>query len=225
MVTPALRAHFEAQGTPLIPLAAGARAFVAELGSRDGTELLLCASPQPAELRATAATQGLGSDLLINARTHPYLADHSIEGVPVLPVVMALEWFARAAKQARPDLEVAALHDLRVLRGARLSRFSNGGDRFEVSCRPIADTTRFALQLRGAGGVVHYEAVVELAERLPRPSAGSEIAAPTSTLERPDRPIYGHELFHGPAFQVIRSLDGLSSDGAVATLSGTRESG
>jgi hypothetical protein len=228
MVTPALRAHFEAQGTPLIPIAAGARAFVAGLGATDGVELLLCASPRPAALKAPIAGSALGSDVLVNARTHPYLADHSIEGAPVLPVVMAMEWFARAAKAARPELEVVALHDLRVLRGARLARFGNGGDRFTVTCRPVADTNRFELELRGAEGVIHYRAVVELAERLrtPPPTARPALAAPTGAAAPH---VYGRgqgqALFHGPAFQVIRSLDGLSPEGAVATLTGTRDRG
>jgi len=222
MVTPALRAHFAAQGAALIPLADGAAAFVRELGARAGGEILLSASQRSEAPVATVATRPLGSDLLVNARTHPYLADHTIEGEPVLPVVMVMEWFARAAKAARPELEVVACHDVRVLRGARLGRFSNGGDRFEVSCRPVAGSPRFELELRGAGGVLHYKAVVEMAERLPSPTGTPALLA---ALEQPGRPIYGQELFHGPAFQVIRSLDGLSAEGAVATLAGTHGRG
>jgi hypothetical protein len=41
-----------------------------------------------------------------------------------------------------------------------------------------------------------------------------------------DRPIYdGHLLFHGPAFQVVRSVDGVSVAGASGTLVGARDRG
>jgi Polyketide synthase dehydratase len=33
----------------------------------------------------------------------------------------------------------------------------------------------------------------------------------------------GHLLFHGPSFQVIQSIDGVSKEGIIGTLTGTRE--
>ena len=52
--------------------------------------------------------------------------------MPVVPVVLALEWFARAVSAVRPDLWLTAIRDLRVLRGIQLKGWSTGGDRFVV---------------------------------------------------------------------------------------------
>ena len=48
---------------------------------------------------------------------------------------------------------------------------------------------------------------------------------PPSLTERFGRAIYGQELFHGPRFQVVRDVEGVSSEGIIGTLTGTRERG
>ncbi|MGI5864885.1 MAG: SDR family NAD(P)-dependent oxidoreductase, partial [Myxococcales bacterium] len=207
MVDSALRAHFEAHGTPLIPLAAGAAAFVAELqhGGSAPVELVLGAA-----LPARPSIQGASFDMLVTRASHPYLADHAIDGVPVLPVALALEWFARAAKAARPDLELVACRDVRVLKGARLGRYLDGGDRFTVRCKEI-EPNRLGLELRGPDGTLFYTATAELSTCRPKPAAPPPEPA---ALEELGRAIYGYELFHGPQFQVIESLEGVSKQGA-----------
>ncbi len=216
MVGPALRAHFEAHGTPLIPLSAGAAAFAAELqhGGSAPVELVLGAA-----LPAKVSVQGACFDMLVTRASHPYLADHAIDGVPVLPVALALEWFARAAKAARPGLEVVACRDVRVLKGARLGRYLDGGDRFTVRAKEIAPN-RLGLELRGPDGTLFYTATAELSTCHPKPAAPPPDPA---ALEELGHAVYGHELFHGPQFQVIESLQGVSQQGALGTLAGTRE--
>ena len=156
----------------------------------------------------------------MTAASHPFLIDHAIDNVPVLPVVMALEWFARAARAARPGQELTVCRDLRVMKGARLGRYDNGGDPFTVVCREDGDG-RLELELRGADGTLHYTAAAELAGTLPVGAAPRALAG----LERYSRATYGDELFHGPQFQVIRSVEGVSTEGAVALLDGARACG
>jgi len=225
MVTPALRAWFLERGLPMIPLETGATAFVAELGDGDldTVEVILEASPTASLSPDPRDPAALSFDVSASEKTHPYLIDHSIDDMPVLPAVMVLEWFSRAAKAARPDLQLVACHDLRVLRGVRLEGFHDGGDGFTVFCRPETGTpTRYQLELRGADGTLHYTATAELAAQLSSP--GSPLDAP-APLTRFPHAIYGRELFHGPQFQVIQSLDGVADSGAVATLTGVRDRG
>ncbi|HEX4705868.1 MAG TPA: SDR family NAD(P)-dependent oxidoreductase, partial [Pseudonocardiaceae bacterium] len=91
MVNPSLAAHFIQRGVPLIPLAAGARAFVAEVESADDAVEILVGAGQIATHPRTAA------EITVNSRTHDYLADHAPAGTPVLPLAMALEWFTAAS--------------------------------------------------------------------------------------------------------------------------------
>jgi len=105
------------------------------------------------------------------------------------------------------------------MKGARLSRYSNGGDPFTVVCREDGDG-RLELELRGADGTLHYTAAAELAGTLPDGAA----PRPPGGLQRYPRATYGDELFHGPQFQVIRAVEGVSKEGAVALLDGARTS-
>ena len=52
-------------------------------------------------LDGTAVDRPRG-EIQIDARSHPYLADHTIEGTPVVPVALVLEWFTAAAKAWLP---------------------------------------------------------------------------------------------------------------------------
>ncbi len=221
MVTPRLRALFHSRGTPLLPMEAGAAAFLAELRFREGD----CA-----QVILTAAGTGSGGEsgpdileITVTEATHPFLTDHRIGDEPVLPVAMALEWFTQAARSARPDLELVSCHGLRVLKGARLTGFSNGGDAFRIVCRPEdGEGTRLRMELYGAGGILHYTASAEMAPRLPVPGDPPSVPGPLEPLS----PVpYGRELFHGPEFQIIRSLEGLSDAGAAGTLAGTVDRG
>jgi len=218
MVTPALRAHFQALGAGLIPLDAGAALFAEEA---------LRATPGFREILVEAVSTTIAGEnrryaleVVVTAASHPFLIDHAIDNVPVLPVVMALEWFARAARAARPGLELTVCRDVRVMKGARLCRYSNGGDPFTVVCREDGDG-RLGLELRGADGTLHYTAAAELAGTLPNGAAPLALAG----LQRYPRATYGGELFHGPQFQVIRTVEGVSREGAVALLDGARACG
>jgi len=218
MVTPALRAHFVAHGAGLIPLAAGAAVFAdaALQGTPGFRELLVEAvsSPDVGKVRRRAL------EVLVTAASHPFLGDHAIDDVPVLPVVMALEWFARASRAARPGLELAVCRDVRVMKGARLGRYDNGGDPFTVTCKENGDGL-LHLELRGADGTLHYTAGAECARELPE---GAVPLDPVGLRQFP-RATYGVELFHGPQFQVISAVEGVSAHGAAALLDGARIGG
>jgi acyl transferase domain-containing protein/acyl carrier protein len=227
MVTPALQERFTARGVGLLPVEAGAAAFVEELLDSPGgpAEVVVGVGLRAGSL-VPAGEAATAYDVTVLAASHPYLADHRIGDAPVLPVVLALEWFARAAKAAQPDLELVACRDVRVLKGARLRGFFNGGDRFTVSCRREAGPgRRFALELRGAGGALHYTATAEMAEQLPLPDAVPTLPCAPAAADSPAPAYSGRELFHGPEFQVITALESVSAEGAAGTLVGTRDRG
>ena len=50
----------------------------------------------------------------------PYLAQHMLDDVPVLPAAVALELFAETAAAFWPDRVVTEIRDLCVMRGIRL---------------------------------------------------------------------------------------------------------
>ena len=226
MVTPELKTHFERRGIPLLPLDAGAQLLVEECASAQPrqVELVLGSEPHGMPLFADDGLRSLSLDLVVSRHSHPFLAGHAIAGTPVIPVVLALEWFARTARASRPGLHFVGLRDLKILKGIPLQGFDNGGDRLRVLCSESDDGQEglLRLELRGAGDVLHYSATVELAEQLPEP---------TSTVQElalddwGGREVYGDVLFHTSSFQVIRSMQGISDEGISGTLSGVRDAG
>ena len=135
----------------------------------------------------------------VNARTYPFLRDHSIGGKPVFPVVLALEWMVKRAQELAPRRFVAAVRDLKVLKGIALSDFDGKGDSFEVKAEPRGDT--LAMEIRTPGGPLHYRATVELSDGPPaRPSVPAIPTLPA--YEHTLAEVYPGLLFHGPAFQV-----------------------
>ena len=243
MVTPALAAHFERAGVPLIPLDSGADLFAAEVASAPGpVQVVIGGRPKSGALGEAEGQRAGEAEVVASAGLLPFLSGHRIQGTPVVPAVIALEWLARAARACRPDLALLRCTDLRVLKGIRLdsARFEGGGEAFRLSAReipgdgPASGLVRLSLELRGEGGLLHYSAAAEMGPPgTPLPALSGTAPAPRPAL--PSRPtgleppafsrVYGEMLFHGPEFQVIRSLESLSPEGGAALLGGTEEAG
>ncbi len=238
MVNAALEKQFEASGVPLIPIDAGAKLFVDELSDRSGdVEVVLGGEPRMGPLlfgglagREPGAAPGDARAVRMRVRvdrtSHPYLADHTVAGSPVVPLVLAVEWCARAAAACRPDLALDSVRDVKVLRGIRLEAFDGAGDVFDVSAREVSNGAGadLALEIRRVGDArPHYSATARMVEEragAPRASAPPRLGA------WGDAPIYdGEALFHGVRFQVIRSLDGVSDENILATIDTTDDAG
>ena len=241
MVGVPLAGRFEARGARLIEVDEGVRAFLAELASPDGAVEVfiggeLGSTPTDPDRTNGAREPGrrggttpgkLLDSFEVDLQAYPYLAEHSIKGAPVVPAALALEWLVRAARRRRPELGFAGCEDLRVLRGIRLNGTAGSAGRLEVWAVEVKEDAvgaRLRLELRGAEGVVHYAAEVELSALPPAPPG---LSPDPSSLEPPalGDPYGGAPLFHGDAFRVIRSVDGVSSAGITGTLVGTEAMG
>ncbi|MGK3990388.1 SDR family NAD(P)-dependent oxidoreductase [Sorangium sp. So ce136] len=239
MVNAALEAHFAQLGVPLIPLAAGAKMLIDELcdGPVDGgagapgaassgaVEVVLGA--EPTTLAGPDHRRRVALAVRADRATHPYLGDHAINGVPVVPVVIALEWFARAARACRPDLVVTQFRDVKVLRGIKLAAYESGGEVFRVDCREVSNGQGavLAAELRGPQGALHYAATIEMKPLAERVAPRGPAAPALGPWSGGDDLYDGHTLFHGRDFQVIRQLDGVSREGIAGTVVGLREAG
>ncbi len=233
MVNPQLKAHFESMGVPLIPLEAGARMLVDEVAGSapEQVELVLGAEPKPEALNSQSDPQSQGRsfslDLVVGDETHPYLADHAIQGTPVVPIALVIEWFSRTAKALGPELVLARISDLKVLRGISLPEFVGGRQHFVVHCRPLTNGSgaTVALELTDQRGGIYYRCTAELVPQRSSPQSRVRDGQDLALEAWGDAVVYdGELLFHGPAFQMIRSIAGISERGLVAELSGIEQS-
>jgi NADP-dependent 3-hydroxy acid dehydrogenase YdfG len=239
MVTAAHATHFRNLGVALIPLEAGARAFVTEIGTDDGAaQVLMTATAQgdaamAADRAATAPDRPrFAVEAAIDARSHGFVADHAPSGVPVLPLALAIEWFAAAGRSRHPD-RPTALDDIRVLNKVELPNLNDVGHRFTIEGSGAeADPSALDLRLTSSTGTLHYRARLIPPDAAPHrriapfaPPAPS--AAPgAGVLILNGEAIYQDPvLFHGPGFRALRSIEGISPAGAEAQVVGLRALG
>jgi hypothetical protein len=221
MVTPELKAHFASMGVPMIPLQVGGRMLADELhGSEPGrVELVLGGEPK-AEALLFAGTENrvLTMELRLDRTSHSFLSGHSIRGTAVVPVVLAVSWLSRMAESFRPDLELAAIEQIKVLKGIRLDGFDGSGDRVVLTCQQVenGDGAMLSLEVKSPEGVPHYRAQARMVERS-EPLQGGR---PDVALDDWNGAVVydGDTLFHELQFRVIERMDGVSSEGAAAIL-------
>jgi acyl transferase domain-containing protein/NADP-dependent 3-hydroxy acid dehydrogenase YdfG len=227
MVTPELARQFHAMGVPLIPLDVGARMLVEEVADHTNrVEIVLGNEPVMGPLAGhapgaeAAAPPRKSLRVRVGPETHAFLLDHTVASVPVVPIVLVMEWFARLATAARPDLLLAGLKDLKVLRGIKLDHFTEG-EWFDVSARELTNGAgaTLALELKRVGGPLHYTAQAVLVQHRTAPG---RTAAPPETAAFVGEVYDGAVLFHGPAFHVLGGVD-IGDGGVVASVTGTND--
>jgi acyl transferase domain-containing protein/NADP-dependent 3-hydroxy acid dehydrogenase YdfG len=228
MVTPSLRAVFLERGVALIPVKDGARMFVDAISNPDApVSIVVGGRPDSSVLLGVGAARKVAGDLVVSSTTAPHLASHAVKGVPVFPVAMALETFARISRSTRPDLRLSAIKDLRVLKGIRIENFEGQGTRLEVSCEQVSNGSgaRLACELRSPGGPVHYRAMAEMTDRSFPHAAPQEFEAPKTGTPWATEEVYGPVLFHGPDFQVLKGVRSVGPQGGSALVASTRDIG
>ncbi|WP_204080228.1 type I polyketide synthase [Mycobacterium riyadhense] len=227
MVTPGLAEMFRSRGIELIPLDAGARAFVLNaLDTKTGdVEVVLgggviSGGPQP-----VLPADGRFARVVAQAAAQPYLQDHCVKQEVVLPVVQVLEWFVRMAEACRPGMRVERVLDLRVLRGVPLTGYHGSGDVFLVRCAPVENQpARLVLTLLDAAGAPRYSAAIELGTGAPTPCRAPAPNAGADGLDR-EACYADRALFHGKAFQVVEQVSWCRPSGALAQLHGLTQAG
>ena len=247
MVTPALKALFASEGIATIPLKAGAAYLVDELRATAArpTEVVILGgggpepdflteestTDQPAATTLTESTAELAPssslttvfERVLDLESTPILRSHVMDGRPVLPMALILEWLGQAAMTRHPGMVFAGIDDLRVLKGVVL-RGSN-----PETIRILAgkaergdDRTVVPVELRGtlADGrdVLHARGSVVLSDgavEAPEAAAALDLNALPPRAQSV-RTIYRDVLFHGPALHGIQQVDGCGDAGIIA---------
>jgi KR domain/Polyketide synthase dehydratase len=227
MVDDGLRARFASMNVSLISPDAGAKAFVQEcvsLGSND-IELVLTADRDARGLAGPGIEQSFECTLSIDRESHTFLDGHRIKGIPVVPVALVLEWFARAARAFRPTLHLGAIRDVVILRGIRLTEFDQGKTQhFVLRAQRIANgaSLHLGMTLQSLDGVRLFTATCVLQDTATTAGPPSDLPA---DLVPTTRTVYGRApLFHGPSFHVLKSL-ATGPGGMLAAVSGVHDRG
>jgi hypothetical protein len=214
MVTPALKARFEALGVPLISLTTGAQMLVDEVrhGPGSPTSVVLGGEPKPEALLNEGEPPTTQLDLLLSAQTHPWLADHTVAGAPVVPVALVVDRMVAAARALRPGRAAGSVTNLNVHKGIRLAAWPA--------------STRFVLRVQEQGAdVLSMVLTTENGQPLYRANVALDAAPAGGPVPSVTAPAHAGEvydgtlLFHGPALQVLGKDVCVDATGATASVS------
>ncbi|MFW2382364.1 MAG: SDR family NAD(P)-dependent oxidoreductase, partial [Acidimicrobiales bacterium] len=142
----------------------------------------------------------------------PFLNDHRIDGVPVLPGVMGMEAFAEAARLVAPDHHVVAVEEVAFNAPLKFYRdepreltisavVQPDGEGFIADCRLIAE--RLLPGSDTPQRTTHFTGRVRLSPHAPDSAQSEPVADHDSPTLEADR-VYTF-YFHGPAYQVVDS--------------------
>jgi NAD(P)-dependent dehydrogenase (short-subunit alcohol dehydrogenase family) len=162
---------------------------------------------------------------IFSLQNEPYLGDHQLDGVPVVPAAAALELMAQAVQAGWPHLNVVEALNHRLLRGITFqvgtekrvlvrARVSSATTLADVLIRAeIVDAAQPTLLFYGANFVLRQHLPNPHTAPAPRPIA----PAPYTASEAYDR-----HCFHGPRFRLLDTIDGIDEERvhASATNSG-----
>jgi phosphopantetheinyl transferase len=146
---------------------------------------------------------------------HPTLG-----ALPVMPLAMTMELMAEAALALRMGFRVAGLRNVRALRWLA---FDEPRRRLRVEAESLdATSVRVVVhEISSNGGTPSTpiaDGIVDLdVKRDPLPPVAWTVDA-QSPPRWSNEELYRRGMFHGPAFQSLRSLDGFGDEGIRATL-------
>ncbi|HMA15144.1 MAG TPA: SDR family NAD(P)-dependent oxidoreductase, partial [Kiloniellaceae bacterium] len=177
------------------------------------------------EIRAARLYGGLEVATTLDPKQQPFLFDHQIDGVPVLPGVMGTEAFAAVASVLAPGFQLAAIEDETFMAPFKFHRQQPATLHLSAVATPgaigellVRAELRSIIQPRPelpAQERVHFRASVRLRrEAGEKPKVAFKKPA-AKALSIGKQPIYG-VYFHGPAYQVIEKAG--VEDGSVVAL-------
>jgi NAD(P)-dependent dehydrogenase (short-subunit alcohol dehydrogenase family) len=218
MVTSGLKKLFEKEGIGLIAPPEGAEYLVRELRAGSGAEVIVQAPGRAAAVPAARIPLPVAFERTMGVADFPVLGDHVLDGRPVVPAALLLEYLSHAALHHNPGLRFHGCDDFRILHGVVLD-----GPAAVVragAAKAVFRDGRFVapVELRGQHGgqeVLHARAEVVLSDELPAPPPPIRLGD-LAPYEATPSAIYRDQLFHGPMMQAIEEVEGCGPHGIAA---------
>jgi NAD(P)-dependent dehydrogenase (short-subunit alcohol dehydrogenase family) len=183
------------------------------------------ALPLPFDKVAFDLHRGLSAEIRLDPKVEPFLYDHAIDGIPVLPGVMGLETFAEAAWLLAPQCRVSTLENVHFL--APMKYYRHEPRTVTVRAKPVlaADgrihvaITLSSVQVimgREAEEKLHFSGTVVLEQgNIEGVQTSVDDSGPVGGIGFDD--IY-RVYFHGPAYRVLEMVNRLASGQIVGTM-------
>lgn len=157
----------------------------------------------------------------LSLKTEPYLGDHRIDGTPVMPAVGAMELMAETVQMLWPDWQVCEVRDSRLFRGLLMK--DDADLPILISGKTLSatvDEIQVEAGIKPAEGPAapYYRGTFILRREIPDPIDPPDDLAAYDKVPITAEDVYTSHAFHGPFFQLLRTIEGLDLRGVEATL-------
>ncbi|MCP4937082.1 MAG: SDR family oxidoreductase [bacterium] len=216
MVTPTLKRHFAELGVELIDPQAGGQAFVSELCTDpdSAVEVILTGNPGSGfSFHQTRKTRQ--ASVWFHETSFPFVNDHVILDVPVVPMFFNIELAARFAQSININRSVRSVRDVKVYKGIQLPHFNKQGTWINITANSTAENLE-QIEFHDEENRLNYRFMVETGS-LMEPDKFTE---DLETFGREDWDwnldrIYADRLalFHTGVFKMIKELGRIDESG------------
>ena len=187
--------------------------------------------PMTGRIASLGIQPGLTVQTTLDPKVQPFLYDHQIEGIPVLPGVMGIEAFAEAALRLLPGWQIEAVEDVNFLAPFKFFRHEPREITVQAVLAPQGDGLVADCRLLGSRQLpnqdapqitTHFTACVRLARQVAEPESAkrgksrrrartakpvAEVQAPVAINPPSGATITASDIyqayFHGPAYRVL----------------------
>jgi acyl transferase domain-containing protein len=186
---------------------------------------------------STAATidqtpgEALTLRLTLDLAEHKYLRDHSLyfnaterdnqgDRIFVMPLTGSIELMCETAARLDPGAKVLGVRGVAILRPLAVVEHRPPTSVQLVAKRKGPGEISVSVREDKPGGQAYSQSTVLMGPAYPPAPAAMDLAlANPKTPECTNKDVYTkHRMFHGPAFQGIRTIDSVAENGLLATL-------
>ncbi len=220
MVSLQLKKHFKSLGVDLIPLERGAEIFADEMedASIDNVEIVVGGSFDLWGKKGGTSEAHIHK-MWVHKTNNAFLESHRIENNVIVPLMMATEWSMRLAKSVYPNLNIIEVKNVKVYKGIQLDHFDSKGDILEfIFTKDNKVNTEVDIKIQNETGTLFYGITVVMSNVVVDPEKKDAFVQNLKSWKLNKEEIYQKSLFHGPDFQVIESLEGISDNGCTGIL-------
>ncbi|MBW4557162.1 MAG: SDR family NAD(P)-dependent oxidoreductase [Trichormus sp. ATA11-4-KO1] len=218
MVSPELKKAFAERGIDIIPVDTGTQMLVNELHpAHNDTAQVVIGSPLVPpiiELDTQLRIHRLRRQMTLEA--NPFLYDHVIAGVPVLPATCAMSWIINSCEEIYPGYKLFSYTDFKILKGITFNDTLAKEHILEIEEVSKVNLEKIELKAKvwskNPAGKTHYHfsAQLNLQREIPTiPTYESINLAEDHIIKATKKDFYqnkGATLFHGPAFQQVQRV-------------------
>jgi len=240
MAQPELESIFASYGWAMIDPVAGRRVFMEELLYGKDAEVLLVAEvdrptliePQGAKLHQAKLHRLSNGDYEFafetNTRNDIFLADHTLDGTPVLPMAFALEFMCEAVTSLYPDLQITTIENLDIPAGVifdteskmiyvAVQEENHSVEQVQLNVSLSSGVKQKRLNFRARFTLTDGTSVPQVPNQIPTtmllngtlPDIGELVAVPSV------KDIYKQWFFHGPIFHGIKEVYAVGLKGVL----------